>query len=571
MKTKAIGNVVSRRRVARSGLALLVALALLAPAGVLAHPPGVTEWVSVSSDGTGANSFSDMPAISADGRFVAFVSLADNLVPDDTNGVTDTFVHDRLTNTTERVSVSSRERQGNAPSGLEGVAGYPAISADGRFVAFGSQADNLVSGDRNGLVDVFVRDRLLGTTERVSVSSAAEESDGISEGPAISADGRFVAFHSDASNLVPGANPFLFTNQVYVHDRETGTTEIVSVNNAGEAGNSLSFRADISADGRFVVFSSSADNLVPGPQFGHQVYLHDRATGTTERISEDAGGNPGDGTSVLPKVSLDGRFVAFQTNSGNLIGDGNFESHILVKDRVTGTFERVSATSTGEPADQLSEHPDITADGRFVTFFSLATNLVPGDTNNRRDIFVRDRQTGTVVRVSVSTAGEQGNSESQWPSISDDGLVTAFESSSNNLVPNANGGIFVHDDRPAADLSVAKSDSPDPAARGADLTYAVVVTNNGPGSAAAVQLTDSLPTTVRFVSATSTAGSCAEAGGIITCNLGDLSNGASATVTIVVTPRRTGTIANTVQVSSMSPDPNQANNTDTEETTVVSR
>ena len=261
------------------------------------------------------------------------------------------------------------------------------------------------SYDIQSNLDSFIRDRLQGTTERVSVSSTGEEADGISEGPAITYDGRWVAFHSDAQNLVPGANPFLFVNQVYVHDRVTGTTETISVNNAGEAGNSSSFRADISPDGRFVVFSSSADNLVPGPQFGHQVYLRDRLTGTTERISEDAAGNPGDGTSVLPKVSTAGGFVAFQTNAGNLIGDGNHESHILVKDRQTGAFERVSATSTGEPADLLSEHPDITAGGRFVTFFSLATNLVSGDTNNRRDIFVRDRQTGTVERVSERQYG----------------------------------------------------------------------------------------------------------------------------------------------------------------------
>src|SRR5688572_5220620 len=557
--------------IVQSILIVLVTLGLLVPTAALAHPPGVTEWVSVSSDGTGANHQSDMPAISGDGRFVAFVSLADNLVPEDTNGFADTFVHDRLTNITERVSVSNRGRQGNNHSGLIGVAAYPAISGDGRFVAFVSQADNLVSKDNNGNADVFVRDRLLGTTERVTVNSAGEEADIGGEGPAISADGRFVAFQSQAQNLVPGGNPFLFVDQVYVHDRETGTTEIVSVNAAGEPGNSLNVQPDISADGRFVVFSSFADNLVPGSQSSSlQIYLRDRETGTIERITEDAAGEPGDGSSVDPTVSLDGRFVAFQTNSGNLIGDGDHESHILVKDRVTGAFERVSATSTGEPADLLSEHPDITADGRFVTFFSLATNLVPGDTNNRRDIFVRDRQTGTVVRVSVSTAGEQGNSESEWPTISDDGLVTAFQSSADNLVPNANGGIFVHDDRAAADLSVTKFDSPDPVSRGAELTYSVVVTNNGPGSAAGVQLTDSLPANVQFVSAASIAGSCAQTGTTVTCNLGQVSNGASVNVTIIVTPKKTGTITNTVQVSSGSPDPNPSNNTDTEQT-VVSR
>lgn len=557
------------KHVTQSILIVLLVLGLLVPMSALAHPPGVTEWVSVSSDGTGGNNQSDMPAISADGRFVVFVSLADNLVPNDTNGFADTFVHDRLTNTTERVSVSNRGREGNGHSGLVGVSAYPAISADGRFVAFVSEASNLVSKDTNGTPDIFVRDRLLGTTERVSVSSAGVEANGTSAGPAISGDGRFVAFNSDAQNLFPGANPFLFTDQVYVHDRQTGTTEIVSVNSAGEGGNSLSFQADISDDGRFVVFSSSADNLVPGLQFGHQVYLRDRATGTIERISEDAASNPGDGTSDLPKVSLNGRFVAFQTNTGNLIGDGNHESHILVKDRSTGAFERVSATSTGQPADFLSEHPDITPDGRFITFLSLATNLVPNDTNNRRDIFVRDRQTGTIVRVSVSTTGDEGNSESQWPSISDDGLVTAFQSNADNLVPAANGGIFVHDDRPAADLSVTKSDSPDPVSKGAQLTYSIVVTNNGPGSAISAQLTDTLPANVPFVSATSTAGSCAQSGGTVACDLGDLSNGTSVTVTIIVTPKKVGTITNTAQVNSVVPDPNSANNTGTEATMVV--
>ena len=572
MSMQVTGMQSNMKRVAQSILIVLVVLGLLVPRSALAHLPGVTEWVSVNSDGTGANNQSDMPAISGDGRFVAFVSLADNLVPEDTNGFADTFVYDRLTNVTERVSLSNRGRQGNEHSGLIGIAAYPAISEDGRFVAFVSQADNLVSRDNNGNADVFVRDRLLGTTERVTINSAGEEADIGGEGPAVSADGRFVAFRSQAQNLVPGGNPFLFVDQVYVHDRETGTTEIISVNDAGEPGNSLSVQPEISADGRFVVFNSFAENLVPGaPSSGLQVYLRDRTMGTIERITENAAGEPGDGSSVDPSVSLDGRFVAFQTNAGNLIGDGNHESHILVKDRVTGVFERVSATNTGEPADLLSEHPDITPDGRFVAFFSLATNLVEGDTNNRRDIFVRDRQTGTVVRVSVSTAGEEGNSESQWPSISDDGLVTAFQSSSDNLVSGANGGIFVHDDRAAADLSVTKSDSPDPVTKGSALTYTIVVTNNGPGSAAGVQLTDALPANGQFVSVTSTAGSCTQLGGLVACHLGALSNGTSVTVTIIVTPKKVGTLTNTVQVNSISPDPNPANNMDIEQTAVISR
>jgi len=150
-KTRCVTSSAAHRCSAIASLLLAVlVVSLLSPGTALAHPPGVTEWVSVSSDGTGANNQSDMPAISGDGRFVAFVSLADNLVPGDTNGFADTFVHDRLTNVTGRVSLSNRDRQGNNHSGLVGVAGYPAISSDGRFVAFVSQADNLVSADRNG-------------------------------------------------------------------------------------------------------------------------------------------------------------------------------------------------------------------------------------------------------------------------------------------------------------------------------------------------------------------------------------------------------------------------------------
>lgn len=554
----------------------LAAIGIAVVAPLASAQSGVTERVSVDSDGAEANNSSDMPASSGDGRFVVFVSLASNLVPGDTNDAVDVFVHDRRTGRTERVSVDSRGRQGDADSGLVGVAGYPAISADGRFVAFPSDATNLVQGDRNGLTDVFVRDRLAGTTERVSVSSAGTESDGFSDGPAISGDGRFVAFQSDAFNLVPKQNDFQFIHQIFVHDRLLRTTEIVSVNDAGVEGDSLSVRADLSLDGRFVVFSSFAENLVPGLQGGLQVYLRDRATGTTERISEDAARNPGDGTSVLPVVSADGRFVAFQTNTGNLIGDGNHELHILVKDRQTGTFERASANSAGEAADLLSEQPDLTPDGRFVTFGSLATNLVPGDTNNRRDIFVRDRQTGTVVRVSVSTAGEQGNSESTWPSISADGLAVAFQSGADNLVPDdtgATGDVFVNDRRPAADLAVTKSDSPDPVPVRTPLTYTLTVTNNGPSAATEVTLTDALPAEASFVSATPTQGSCSRQGkgrrgGVVTCALGGLASGAAASVTIVVEPSSAGTLVNTATVTAAQPDPNRADN-EAIETTVV--
>src|SRR5439155_1754636 len=216
---------------------------------------------------SGLLSFAFPPALSADGRFVAFVSFATNLVAGDTNGATDVFVHDRQTGTTERVSVASDGTQGNAAS-----AGA-ALSADGRFVAFHSYATNLVAGDTNGATDVFVHDRQTGTTERVSVSSGGTEGNGFSAAPALSADGRFVAFHNTATNLVAGD-----TNgktDVFVHDRQTGTTERTSVASDATQGNGPSAGAALSADVGLVAFHGTATNLVAGDANGaYDVFVH---------------------------------------------------------------------------------------------------------------------------------------------------------------------------------------------------------------------------------------------------------------------------------------------------------
>jgi uncharacterized repeat protein (TIGR01451 family) len=215
----------------------------------------------------------------------------------------------------------------------------------------------------------------------------------------------------------------------------------------------------------------------------------------------------------------------------------------------------------------------VSADGSFVAFQSDSGNFAPEQSSflPDEDIFVRARQAGVTYRVSESSAGEEGNARSQDPAISRDGRVIAFSSDASNLVPNdANlaTDIFVHDDRPAPDLAVDKTDSADPVVRGSALTYALLVSNGGPATATGVQLTDVLPESVRFASVSSTAGSCAEVDGTVACSLGDIASGSSVTVMIDVTARRTGTATNTVQVQSATPDANPANNTDTEETTI---
>ena len=418
-------------RVVASGLAVAIGAAVPAWAG------GVTERVSVSTGGGQANDGSFDPALSADGRFVAFYSRASNLVPGDTNGFDDVFVRDRRQGRTERVSVGPGGVQGDADS-----YGLPAISADGRFVAFVSGATNLVPGDTNGFVQVFVRDRQTGTTQRVSVGPRGAKGDADSFDPAISAGGRFVAFTSWASNLVPGDTND--TTDVFVRDRQTGTTRRVSVGPRGVQGDAGSYGPALSADGRFVAFQSSATNLVPGDTNGAgDVFVRDRRTRRTERVSVSTGGVQSDRSSGSAAISADGRFVAFYSAATNLVpGDTNGAGDVFVRDRRTGRTERASVSTGGVQGDREgSDSPAISADGRFVAFVSWASNLVPVDTLVG-DVFVRDRRAGTTRRVSVGPGGVQGNGTSYFPALSADGRFVAFPSIASNLVPGDTNDVF---------------------------------------------------------------------------------------------------------------------------------
>jgi len=281
------------------------------------------------------NDYSAAYSFSADGLCVAFWSRATNLVAGDTNSQPDCFVHDLTGSTTERVSVTSSGGQAAYESNS------PCLSGDGRFVAFGSRAFNLVSGDTNNTWDIFVRDRQLGTTERVSVDSNGVQGNLTSMGsgdprmgPSISEDGRFVAFVSNATNLAAGdTNGSL---DIFVHDRRSGATERVSVGSSGAQGNDMSLSAWISADGRYVAFDSAATNLVAGDTNGYQdVFVHDRLSGATERISLDSAGLQGDDNSSLPCLSPDGRLVTFWSWASNLVqNDWNGEADVFLHERL---------------------------------------------------------------------------------------------------------------------------------------------------------------------------------------------------------------------------------------------
>jgi WD40 repeat protein len=402
-----------------------------------------TERVSVDSLGAEGNDLSRGESISADGRYLAFGSKADNLVSGDTNSNEDVFVHDRETGVTERVSVSSSGVEGNSWS-------YDAsISADGRYVAFASPSDNLVPGDTNSHEDVFVHDRQTGVTERVSVDSIGAEGNSFSRSPAISADGRYVAFDSEADNFVLGDTNG--SSDIFVHDRQIGVTGRVSVDSSDAEGNGDSYQPTVSADGRFVAFASYADNLVPGDTNSwSDIFVHDRQTGMTYRVSVDSSGAEGNDWSNRASISADGRHVAYESRSDNFVaGDTNGSPDIFVHDRQTGVTERVSVDSLGVEGNHWSFNGSVSADGSYVTYSSIAKNLVPGDTNSWSDIFVHDRQTGVTERVSVDSLGVEGNSASSGiPSISADGRYVAFYSLADNLVSgdtNGSGDVFVHD------------------------------------------------------------------------------------------------------------------------------
>ena len=423
-----------------SVIMLLALLAGLTPGAITPAyaAPGDITRVSVDSSGTQANAGSFRSQISADGRYVAFVSDATNLIPDDTNNAEDVFVKDRQTGATTRVSVASLTgAEANNGSGAA------AISGDGRYVAFYSDASNLVSGDTNGVGDIFVHDRQTGLTTRVSVDSSGNEANGENSDRymAISGDGRYVAFSSEATNLINGD-----TNNggdIFVHDRQTGQTRRVSVASNGAEANGNSSAVDISDDGRCVVFSSSATNLVAGDTNGKRdTFVYDLQTGGITRISVNTSGEQADGGGGSPAISGDGRYVVFLSASGNL--DPRADEYInkdlvYVHDRQIGQTTLASVSSDGVILTVgLFDQPTISSNGRYVAF----SFYDKGDNNGIMHIWVRDLQTGESKSV------EGGNASSFGSSLSADGKIVAFWSSASNLVSgdtNEAADIFVRE------------------------------------------------------------------------------------------------------------------------------
>ncbi|TWU35785.1 FG-GAP repeat protein [Novipirellula aureliae] len=397
---------------------------------------GQTQRVSVASDGSEAELAAGTFAISGDGRYVTFASSATNLVPNDTNSKRDVFVHDRVTGLTKPISVASDGSEANDHSGQS------VLSGNGRYVVFESRASNLVPGDTNGTTDIFVHDLQTGETRRVSVASDGTQANGFSSLPAISANGQYVTFESHAYNLVPGDTNI--QRDIFVHNLQTGITELASVASDGTQGNRGGQRPSISADGRYVSFDTDATNLVDGDTNGEfDVFVRDRLTGTTTRASVSSTGAQSDRDALRSQISGDGRHVVFYSNATTLVANTFSRTQVFLHDLITGHTELVSVNDSGDPADENSGYPQPTVshDGRFVAFVSDGKNLVEGDTNNRPDVFVRDRIDGTTERISVTNDGAQSTGRPTGAAIAANGLVVAFSSDATDLVAGDTNGV----------------------------------------------------------------------------------------------------------------------------------
>jgi Tol biopolymer transport system component len=359
---------------------------------MLDRPSGELRRISVSGAGAEGNGDSWAKALSADGNCAVFISNATNLVADDTNGNSDVFLYDWDNRTVERVSLAHDGAQGN------GDCEVAALSADGQFAVFATNSTNLVAGGTVGY-QVFLRDRDVATTELISRSTGGVAGNDQSGNPTISADGQLVAFFSYADNLVPGDTNG--AEDIFLRRRDTGTTERVSLTPLGAEANSGSYSPSISADGLFVAFSSDATNLEgPGNDtLGFRdIFVRDLTNAITERMRTDGGAEP-DGDGNDPQISANGRCVVYSSAATNLIdGDSNGFADVFVCDRLTAHTRRLSVSTFGAAANSGCIVPAISGDGTLVAFASRASTLVDGDTNAASDVFLA-RDTGSGVTV----------------------------------------------------------------------------------------------------------------------------------------------------------------------------
>jgi hypothetical protein len=398
--------------------------------------------VSEATTGVSGNDHSDTfsaggRAISADGRYVVYDSRASDLVAGDTNGVTDIFLYDSLNDTTTLISKDT------SGGGAAYSSSNPSISADGRYVVYHSNANDLVTGDANGtLSDIFLYDTVNDTTTLISRDTSGGGADSYSYNATISGDGRYVVYYSYATDLVAGDTNGKY--DIFLYDTVNDTTTLVSKDTSGGSADNGSYNPTVSVDGRYVVYESDASDLVAGDANGaiRDILLYDRVNDTTTLVSKDASGGSANSSSFTPSISADGRYVVYYSFANNLVaGDTNATGDIFLYDTVNDTTTLISKDTSGGGTDGSSSNPSISGDGRYVVYSSSATDLVGVDANGTtQDIFVYDIQAGTTELVTVDTGGGGTDDRSRYPSISGDGSVIFFRSTASDLVSNDTNG-----------------------------------------------------------------------------------------------------------------------------------
>ena len=532
---------------------------------------GTVSIISMISSNTGTgDGYSDVPDVSASGRYVAFYSTSTNLVTGDNNDAGDLFRRDTVAGTTALVRVNS---SGSGP----GSSGSfdPDITPDGRFITFETTATNLVANDLNGVIDdIVLRDMTSNVVELITVNAAGTgTANSVSYDPVISDNGRFVAYESFATNL--GPTDLNSRYDVYVRDRQLGTNLLCSRNLAGtDGGSEDSYDPIISGNGQVVVFYSYATNLVTGDTNGTgDIFAFNTTTHTRQLVSVALGGGVANNDSFNPSISTDGRYVTFQSYATNLVAnDSNGDiSDIFVRDLLAGTTTLISGNCNGlGGGNDGSYAPSISGDGRYITFQSAANDLVGGFySQGVENIYRHDRISGQTVLVSQNrfiSGGANGNS--QQARISSNGGAISFVSSANNLVAvdaNNSEDIFAWQGNLVAsgvDLVLTKTASTSSVAQSSGFSYTLTVTNYGLAGATGVVVTDPLPAGVSFASATSSQGTVTNSSGTVIATVGSLAANAGASITINVTAITAGSTSNYASATSIESDASPANNAD---------
>jgi Tol biopolymer transport system component len=343
-----------------------------------------------------------------------------------------------------------------------GVCDLPSISGDGRLVAFQSTSSDLVAIDTNAFSDVFVFDSASGTIELASISAGGGASNGGAWAPHLSSDGRFVCFEGNAHDfVVPNTNG---VRNIFVRDRAAGSTELVSVSSLGVAANNTCEMSDISADGRFVAFGSYASNLVPNHTNGlvRDVYVRDRLLQTTVRISVGPGGVQANFGCFDPSISADGGRVAFMSSATSLAGTSAFRNHVYFYDASIGYAQLLSHSSAGIEGDHHSMKPVISEDGQYVVYITSATNILPPPATGNAELCLTELSSGAVERVNVATSGVVGTQAVTYASLSADARYVAFRQTTQTYVPEQSGGAWVRDRATGHTFAVCSRDDGSP-------------------------------------------------------------------------------------------------------------